>query len=725
MTQGGWFSSFIGGGIGIGLTLATAHAQTAPLASVTTPATVSSGRVANHTPERRVIWSEIVEAGAGASWLRLTFDDAVLGDAPDGGRPTVLIVTSLDDGAAQILDAESLLHWRNTTAYFNGDAVRLDVIADPGAAASLITLDSITEGVPVGGAATICGPEDDRLPSSDPRVGRLMPIVCTAWLIDDPNRTFLSAGHCTVGGDADIVQFNVPDSDSGGGLRHPGPEDQYPVDPVSMQDLNGGLGNDWAYFGCFPNSNTGLTPYEAQGDFFVLAADPAPAPGATIRITGHGSDQSPPQWNHVQQTHTGPFSSASGTVMQYATDTTGGNSGSPVINEATGEAIAIHTNGGCNAGGGANSGCGVLNAGLLNALANPQGVCIPAQPLTFTFPDGLPSLIDNESGVIRVEVAANEAAPVPGTGQLHVDGDDDGVFDPLPMIEIEPNVYDAAFPTLECGATVRYFFTAESDEGEQVADLFDPEDAAHEATAGVGLDVVFIDDFEADLLWSVENGGGLTDGAWERGVPIGGGDRGDPPFDADGSGQCYLTDNVDGNSDVDDGSTTLISPRLDASGLPDAHVSYRRWYSNTAGAAPMADIFVIDISNDNGLTWTNLETIGPDGDEVNGGWIPVSIRIADVLPPTDAVRVRFTASDLGDGSVVEAGVDDVRINRTALGVICAGGLVGDLDGDGDVDAADLAALLAAWGSGGPDGDLDLDGDVDAADLALLLAGWTG
>ena len=50
---------------------------------------------------------------------------------------------------------------------------------------------------------------------------------------------------------------------------------------------------------------------------------------------------------------------------------------------------------------------------------------------------------------------------------------------------------------------------------------------------------------------------------------------------------------------------------------------------------------------------------------------------------------------------------------------------GDLDGDGDVDPADLAALLAVYGMTGgmspADGDFDLDGDVDPADLAALLA----
>lgn len=52
------------------------------------------------------------------------------------------------------------------------------------------------------------------------------------------------------------------------------------------------------------------------------------------------------------------------------------------------------------------------------------------------------------------------------------------------------------------------------------------------------------------------------------------------------------------------------------------------------------------------------------------------------------------------------------------------GLAGDLDGDGDVDAADLAILLGAWGSGGAS-DLNCDGTTDAADLAILLGGWTG
>ncbi|MCA9291259.1 MAG: DNRLRE domain-containing protein [Phycisphaerales bacterium] len=52
-------------------------------------------------------------------------------------------------------------------------------------------------------------------------------------------------------------------------------------------------------------------------------------------------------------------------------------------------------------------------------------------------------------------------------------------------------------------------------------------------------------------------------------------------------------------------------------------------------------------------------------------------------------------------------------------------LVGDLNGSGTVDAADLAILLAAWGPCGRcSADLDADGTVGPSDLALLLAQWT-
>jgi enediyne biosynthesis protein E4 len=52
------------------------------------------------------------------------------------------------------------------------------------------------------------------------------------------------------------------------------------------------------------------------------------------------------------------------------------------------------------------------------------------------------------------------------------------------------------------------------------------------------------------------------------------------------------------------------------------------------------------------------------------------------------------------------------------------GALGDLNADGVIGGADLAALLQAWGPVPSPCDLTLDGRVDGADLGRLLAGWT-
>ncbi|MDZ4755764.1 MAG: GC-type dockerin domain-anchored protein [Phycisphaerae bacterium] len=54
--------------------------------------------------------------------------------------------------------------------------------------------------------------------------------------------------------------------------------------------------------------------------------------------------------------------------------------------------------------------------------------------------------------------------------------------------------------------------------------------------------------------------------------------------------------------------------------------------------------------------------------------------------------------------------------------VCEALCAADLNGDGVVNAADLAILLGAWATTGP-GDLNGDGVVDAADLAVLLGAF--
>ena len=159
-------------------------------------------------------------------------------------------------------------------------------------------------------------------------------------------------------------------------IVNPPPQDQYSIDQTSIQSNGGqGVGNDWGYFGCFANANTGLTPFQAQGARYTLTLPPAFNASHTIRITGYGVDSTPPQNTQVQQTHVGPWVTLSGTTVQYQTDTEGGNSGSPVLHEQSGNAIGIHTHGGCTSTGGQNSGTASSHSGLQGALALPTGIC--------------------------------------------------------------------------------------------------------------------------------------------------------------------------------------------------------------------------------------------------------------------------------------------------------------------------------------------------------------
>lgn len=312
----------------------------------------------------------------GAESLRLYFDEIELSGNLLAGTGSVLRITSLSDGGLQTLDAARVIEWQNSSAYFNGAGVQVDVLAYPGTGPNRVALHHLDVGVPFLAPKSQCGPTDDRVPSNDPRVSRLLPVGCTSWTIDDCGNCLLTAGHCV--GFINLVEFNVPFSSTTGALNHPGPEDQYAVDPASIQSNGGvGVGNDWAYFGCFANPVTGLTAFQAMGAAFGLTPAPTPASGATIRVTGHGTDSTPNStYNQVQQTNSGPLVTNSGTTLQYQVDTTGGSSGSPVIWDDVDIAVGIHTHAGCTtAGTGANQGTSIVHTGLQSALASPKGVC--------------------------------------------------------------------------------------------------------------------------------------------------------------------------------------------------------------------------------------------------------------------------------------------------------------------------------------------------------------
>jgi len=99
--------------------------------------------------------------------------------------------------------------------------------------------------------------------------------------------------------------------------------------------------------------------------------------------------------------------------------------------------------------------------------------------------------------------------------------------------------------------------------------------------------------------------------------------------------------------------------------------------------------------------------------------------IGDSEDIDDGTSNDCNANEIPDECEIAA---DPSLDADGSGILDECEARGDIDGDGDVDTADLLALLANWGDcpEPPEpcpGDLDGDGDVDTADLLALLGNW--
>jgi hypothetical protein len=189
-------------------------------------------------------------------------------------------------------------------------------------------------------------------------------------------------------------------------------------------------------------------------------------------------------------------------------------------------------------------------------------------------------------------------------------------------------------------------------------------------TAGAS-NVLWEDDLEGgNLGWEFALGSPpATAGGFVIGDPVGTvsnyGTPSQPEDDhtAGGVSCLYSAENPAGNAgvnDIDGGEVVATSPTIDGSGLARVTLSLWRWFFNEDND-DTGDYYVLEVSNDDGSTWTLLEEIPGSITNANH-WEQVSFNFEEYVDLTSTLRFRVRAADgTAVGDLVELAIDDVQV----------------------------------------------------------------
>ncbi len=287
---------------------------------------------------------------------------------------------------------------------------------------------------------------------------------------------------------------------------------------------------------------------------------------------------------------------------------------------------------------------------------------------------------------VAAQIAGTPVGPVQVLWRPHAAA----AFTAISLAGAGGGIHTGSLPGFACGETPQFYYTFTET---TCGTLTDPPGAPASLYAlDVGVLAPFlVDTFESDQGWTAANLG-ATSGDWQRGVPVN--DAGwayDPASDADGSGQCWLTQNQAGNTDVDGGAVELLSPAYDLTS-PTATIEYDYYLrlTNSNGA----DRLLVEISaNGTGGPWFELARHDQDRGSV---WTHVTLSAADIaasgVTPSANMRLRFTANDADPQSIVEAGLDGLRLSQRSCSVVGANYCVATTNSSGG------AASISATGS---------------------------
>ena len=181
---------------------------------------------------------------------------------------------------------------------------------------------------------------------------------------------------------------------------------------------------------------------------------------------------------------------------------------------------------------------------------------------------------------------------------------------------------------------------------------------------GGGGTTVFSDTFETSLGWQTNPSGTntATTGAWERGDPQTTTSNGTKQLGTTVSGvndlvTARLAGASAGVNDIDGGVTSIRSPAITLPATGNLTLSFSQYLAHGSNATSADFLRVSVVGSTSSVVFQRLGS----ATDVDGAWATASASLNSFAGQT--VRILIEAADAGTASLVEAGIDDVRITQ--------------------------------------------------------------
>jgi extracellular elastinolytic metalloproteinase len=181
---------------------------------------------------------------------------------------------------------------------------------------------------------------------------------------------------------------------------------------------------------------------------------------------------------------------------------------------------------------------------------------------------------------------------------------------------------------------------------------------------GGGGTVVFSDDFETNRGWTTNPNGTdtATTGQWERGDPEATDSGGAKQLGTTTSGvndlvTARLAGASAGVNDIDSGVTSIRSPAITLPSTGTLTLTFNQYLAHGSNATS-ADFLRVSVIGT--TTSVVFQRVGAAAN-LNGAWAAASANLTPFAGQT--IRLLIEAADAATASLVEAGIDDVRITQ--------------------------------------------------------------